>query len=88
VRRWDESIARLKTQAAEVKAEAAQTAREAADKAARGVSQGALWTFVAFLLGAVASSIGGRLGSKSAMEAPVREFTEDNFPKREDVART
>jgi demethoxyubiquinone hydroxylase (CLK1/Coq7/Cat5 family) len=88
VQRWDESITRMKTQVNEMKADAARAAREAADKAARGVSQGALWTFVAFLLGAISSTMGGRMGARSAMEAPVKEYVEENFPKREDVART
>lgn len=88
VGRWEESVNRLKAQATELKNDAAQAAREAADKAARSISQGAIWTFVAFLLGAVAATIGGRMGSKSAMHAPIEPATGDNFPKREDVART
>ena len=34
-------------------------AREAGDKAAKGVSQGAMWTFIALLLGAAVSAWGG-----------------------------
>lgn len=86
VRRWEDSLGRLKAQAKEVQDEAAQQAREAADKAAKGVSQGAIWTFVGFLLGAIAAGIGGRMGATAAQEAPVRD-AEAGIPKREDVAR-
>lgn len=86
VQRWEEQMNRLRAQVDEMKAEAALAARQAADKAASGLSQGAIWTFVAFLLGGVAAGIGGRMGAKSAMEAPVREFT-DAYPRREDVSR-
>lgn len=91
VRRWEDSINRLKAQARELQAEAEQKAREVADKAAKGISQGAIWTFVAFLLGAVAAGVGGRIGARSAIEAPAREAAADlgvSIPKREDVART
>lgn len=86
VRRWEESMNRLRDQAKQMQDEAAQAARQAADKAARGLSQGAIWTFVAFLLGAVAAGVGGRMGAQAALEAPIRE-ADSTYPKREDVVR-
>lgn len=86
VRRWEDSMGRIRTQVQEMKDEAAAQARQAADKAAKGLSQGAIWTFVGFLLGAVAAGFGGRMGAAAAQQAPAREAASD-FPKREDVAR-
>ena len=86
VRRWEDSMSRIRTEVKQMQDEAAQQAREAADKAARAMSQGAIWTFVGFLLGAIAAGVGGRIGAASAQEAPVKE-AEANYPKREDVTR-
>lgn len=86
VRRWEDSMNRVRAQMDQLKNEAAQQAREAADKASRGVAKGALWTFVGFLVGAVAASAAGRAGAASAQEAPVRE-AEAHIPNREDVVR-
>jgi hypothetical protein len=88
VRRWEEQVNRMQAQVKEFQADAAQTAREAADKASKGLSQGAIWTFLGFLLGAIAASVGGRMGAKAAMEAPVNELHDRGYPKHEDVART
>lgn len=86
VRRWEESVNRIKTQVKEMQDEAARQAREVADKSARVLSQGAIWTFVSFLLGAIAATVGGKMGANAAQRAPVREAAAD-FPNREDVAR-
>lgn len=86
VRRWEESINRIKTQVQEMEAEAARQAREAADKSARVLSQAAIWTFISFLLGAIAASVGGKMGAAAAQRAPSRD-AEADFPKREDVTR-
>lgn len=86
VRRWDESMVRIRSQVQEMKDEAALQARQAADKAAKGLSQGAIWTFVGFLLGAIAAGMGGRMGAAAAQRAPARDAGVD-MPKREDVAR-
>lgn len=84
VRRWEETMGRLRAEASRMADEAAQNARQAAEKAARGISQGAIWTFVAFLLGAIAASVGGRMGAQAALEAPIRE-PGAVYPKHEDV---
>lgn len=44
-------------------AQAKSTAVNAADKTASGVSQAALWSFAALLLGAIAATVGGMVGS-------------------------
>lgn len=85
VRRWEDSMNRIKTQVKEMQDEATQQAREAADKASKSVAQGAIWTFVGFLLGAIAAGFGGRMGAAAAQQAPIHE-AEADFPKREDVA--
>jgi len=54
-------------QAAQAQAQQArleQHAREAGDAAARGVAQGAFWSFVLLALSAVASSMGGDRGAR------------------------
>lgn len=47
----------------QAKEQAKTTAANAADSAASGVSRAGLWSFVALLLGAIAASIGGALGT-------------------------
>lgn len=86
VRRWEESLNRVRTQMDQLKNETAQQAREAAEQASRGMAKGAIWTFLGFLLGAIAASLGGRAGAASAQEAPARE-AEAHIPRREDVLR-
>jgi hypothetical protein len=54
---WQQHLAQAKEQAS-------AKATEVADKAASGVAKTALWSFFALLLGAVAATFGGRLGSQ------------------------
>jgi len=86
VRRWEDSMNRIRREVTQMQDEAAQQARQAADKASKALAQGAIWTFVGFLLGAIAASFGGRMGAVAAQAAPVRD-AEADFPKREDVTR-
>ena len=43
--------------------DATQKAREAAEASADAVAQGALWSFIAFALGAIIGAVGGMLGA-------------------------
>jgi hypothetical protein len=43
-------------------------ARQVADDAANAASKGALWAFLALLLGAIAAAVGGRVASKTSHE--------------------
>ena len=48
---------------ADAKQQAIAKAQEAGDTAAAGVTRAALWSFLALLLGAVAATLGGRMGA-------------------------
>jgi hypothetical protein len=63
VSEWTTSYERLKADLAAVKEKAEVEAREAADQASKALAHAAIWTFIAFLLGAVVSSIAGRCGA-------------------------
>jgi hypothetical protein len=56
---------RMQRQLQEMKDEAAIRAREAADTTANYLKHAAVWTFVAFLIGAIAASLGGAAGARS-----------------------
>ena len=62
VANWQQTYEQGKVQAEKFKAEAEQQARVVADKTAGAVSKGALWGFIALLLGAIAAAMGGALG--------------------------
>lgn len=62
VANWQQTYEQGKAQAEKFKAEAEQKARVVADQAAGAVSKGALWGFIALLLGAIAAAIGGAIG--------------------------
>jgi hypothetical protein len=61
---WISSMERMRTQFEEAKAAAADKAREAADKASKGIAKAALWSFIGFVLGALAATFGGRRGQR------------------------
>ena len=62
VANWQQTYEQGKVQAEKFKAEAEQQARVVADQTAGAVSKGALWGFIALLLGAIAAGMGGALG--------------------------
>jgi hypothetical protein len=72
VGKWEDSYRRVQTNINQMKADAEQKAREAADKAASAAAKVSLWTFVAYLVGAFAASLGGGAGAKSAIERAAR----------------
>jgi len=53
----------LQSQYEEARAAAEEQARQAAQATAEAVSQGAFWSFVALLLGAIAAAVGGLVGT-------------------------
>lgn len=61
---WISSMEQLRKQFDEAKAAAATKAREAADAASQAIAKGALWSFIGFVLGALAASFGGRRGQR------------------------
>lgn len=61
---WIRSMEQMRAQFEETKAAAAAKAREVADNASQAVAKGALWSFIGFVLGAVAASFGGRRGQR------------------------
>ena len=65
---WTASYDRVKADLKAVKDEAAAKAREAAEKAAHALSIFSLCSFVAFVIGALAASLGGCRGAKHAVE--------------------
>lgn len=65
VDQWIDLRDRTAAQTAEMADDAAEAATEAADAAASGVSKAAIWTFVAFVIGAFAAAWGGRVGATS-----------------------
>lgn len=60
--RWTASMERLRAEAEQAKAAAAARAREVADQASRALAKAALWSFIGFVLGAIAAGAGGRRG--------------------------
>ena len=60
---WTASAERMKADFDRMKTEAEAKAREAGEKASDAVGSAAIWTFVAFLIGAIVASIGGKCGA-------------------------
>jgi len=60
---WTASYQHMKDNIASMKAKAEQTAREAAAQSAKAVSHAALWTSLAFVIGAIVASLGGKAGA-------------------------
>jgi hypothetical protein len=61
---WTSSMERMRAQLEQAKTAAAEKAREVADKASKAVAKAALWSFIGFVLGALAASFGGRSGQR------------------------
>ncbi len=61
VDRWDQQYQQIAAQVGQAKQKTEQEVRQAGDVAARTISQAALWTFIGFLFGAIAASVGGWL---------------------------
>ncbi len=65
---WEQSYQRMQANVQELRADAERKAREAADKASSAAAKVSIWTFVAYLVGAFAASLGGGAGAASAIE--------------------
>jgi hypothetical protein len=59
---WISSMERTRAQFEEAKQAAAAKAREVSDKAADAMAQAEMWSFIGFILGALAATFGGRRG--------------------------
>lgn len=62
---WTASYEGMRADLAQAKEAAEQKARAAADRAASALSRAALWSFIAFALGAVVATFGGARGARS-----------------------
>jgi hypothetical protein len=81
VTEWVASYDRAKQ---ELKAQAdmaEQKAREAAEKAADAATKTAIWTFIAFIIGAAAAIFGGQAGAKRWWNASYPEVSRHPFPQ-------
>lgn len=65
-------LQQLQTQYQEATAAAEEQARAAAQATSEAVSQGAFWSFVALLLGAIAAAVGGLVGTPRELSTEVR----------------
>ncbi|RZA25040.1 MAG: hypothetical protein EOP10_08080 [Proteobacteria bacterium] len=78
VNRWESTYAAAKVKFDQTKVQAEQKAREAGDKAAENISKGAIWSFVALVLGGLAAAFGGLFGAlRAPYSLPV--LTEANY---------
>jgi len=68
VNRWQTTDEAAQAQLIQAREQAEQTTREAADSTARIVSQAAIWSFFALVLGALVAAIGGYLDSTSNLK--------------------
>lgn len=59
---WITGMERMRAQFAEAQQAAAAKAREVADRAASGIAKAEFWSFIGFVIGAVAATLGGRKG--------------------------
>jgi hypothetical protein len=71
VDRWSGTLQQSAQKMEKVKAEAEAKARQWGQTAAAGMSKASLWTFIALILGGLASAFGGRLGIPK--EAVIRQ---------------
>lgn len=72
---WIASYDRVQDDLAALADRAEQRAREAADEAADYLTHVAVWTFIAFLLGAIAAAGGGHCGAKCRRETDLTAGT-------------
>ncbi|MEX2491615.1 MAG: hypothetical protein WD425_07615 [Nitrospirales bacterium] len=63
VERWTATYENAMAQYDKLKGQAGQQAREVADSTAEAVSEAAIWTFLAMVLGAAAAAAGGAIGA-------------------------
>lgn len=78
---WVASYDRAK-QDLQVQAEKAeQAAREMGEKAADGATKTAIWTFIAFMIGAGAAVWGGHVGAKRWWNEGYPEVSSHPFPQ-------
>lgn len=78
---WVTSYDRAKQELQAKKEMAEQKAREAADKAADVATKTAIWTFIAFIVGAGAAIWGGQMGAKRWWNAEYPEVSRHPFPQ-------
>lgn len=69
---WTASFDRLKTDLNQAKETVEQKARETGETASSAISRGALWTSLAFLIGAIVASLGGKAGANTVDDEPRR----------------
>lgn len=81
---WSSSYERLQTDLGDFRESAAAQTREAADSAASAVATFSLWSFFAFLLGALAATGGGHLGAMSARRFDETTGTGTSVPDTSD----
>lgn len=65
-------LQQLQTQYQEAKAAAEEQARQVAQTTSEAVSQGAFWSFVALLVGAIAAAVGGLVGTPRELSTETR----------------
>jgi hypothetical protein len=73
VDRWQQAAQSAQAQLTRARDAAEQKSREVADAAAKGLARGAIWSFVAMVLGAGAAALGGAQGIPKEMLAIARE---------------
>jgi hypothetical protein len=78
---WVASYDRAKQEMQAKKEMVEQKAREAAEKAADAATKTAVWTFIAFLIGAGAAIWGGQVGAKRWWNAEYPEVSRHPFPQ-------
>jgi hypothetical protein len=69
---WSGSMQQMKTDLDQAKNTVEQKARETGEKASSAVSKAALWTALAFLIGAIVASLGGKAGADVVDDEPRR----------------
>ena len=81
VNEWVASHDRAKQEIQAKKEMAEQKAREAAEKASDAATKTAIWTFIAFIIGAGAAIWGGQVGAKRWWNAEYPEVSRHPFPQ-------
>jgi hypothetical protein len=78
---WVASYDRAQQDLQNARAAAEQKAREVAEKAADATTKAAIWTFIAFLIGAAAATWGGHVGARRWWNANYPDASRDPFPQ-------
>lgn len=79
---WTGSYDRMKAEIDRVKNAAEEKARVAADRASKAVSRAAIFSFIAFVLGAVVASWGGSAGGRKTLPGETSEARVVELPAR------